>query len=108
MGIVLPFALCCLILWRAGVFGTFWFWTVDYAWQYASVVPLSYAPQLFWKGFLWVAKPGFLLWLMAGAGLILLMARRSAETVARVAPGILPRVRAGGLPGFFIFGNIIF
>ncbi|MGD0744017.1 MAG: hypothetical protein ABSA45_02585 [Verrucomicrobiota bacterium] len=71
-GMVLPFALCCLILWRAGVFRTFWFWTADYAWQYASVVPLSYAPQLFWKGFVWVAKPGFLLWLMAGAGLILL------------------------------------
>jgi len=71
-GIVLPFAVCCLILWRAGVFRTFWFWTVEYAWQYASVVPLSYAPRLFWKGFLWVAAPGFLLWLMAGAGLILL------------------------------------
>jgi len=72
VGIVLPFALCCLILWRAGVFRTFWFWTVTYAWQYASVVPLSYAPRLFWKGFLWVATPGFLLWLMAGAGLVLI------------------------------------
>ena len=71
-GIVLPFASCCLILWHAGVFRTFWFWTVEYAWQYASVVPLSYAPQLFWKGFAWVTAPGFLLWLMAGAGLILL------------------------------------
>jgi 4-amino-4-deoxy-L-arabinose transferase-like glycosyltransferase len=72
MGTVLPFALCCLILWRAGVFRTFWFWTVEYAWQYASVVPLSYAPQLFWKAFLWVTAPGFLLWLLAGAGLVLL------------------------------------
>jgi hypothetical protein len=71
-GIILPFALCCLILWHAGVFGTFWFWTVDYAWQYASVVPLSNAPELFWKWFVWVAKPGFLLWLLAGAGFILL------------------------------------
>ncbi|MGA3284907.1 MAG: hypothetical protein ABSD57_10680 [Verrucomicrobiota bacterium] len=72
VGIILPFALCCLILWHASVFRTFWFWTVEYAWQYASVVPLRYAPQLFWKGFLWVTAPGFLLWLMAGAGLILL------------------------------------
>ena len=72
VGIVLPFALCCLILWHAGVFGKFWFWTVEYARQYASVVPLSYVPQLFWKGFLWVTATGFLLWLMAGAGLILL------------------------------------
>ncbi len=72
VGIVVPFALCCLILWQAGVFRTFWFWTVTYAWQYASVVPLSYAPRLFWKGFLWVTAPGFLLWLMAGAGLVLI------------------------------------
>ena len=72
VGILLPYALCCLILWCAGVFRTFWFWTVDYSWQYASVVPLRYAPQLFWKGFVWVTKPGLLLWLMAGAGLILL------------------------------------
>jgi len=71
-GIVLPFALCCLILWHAGVFGKFWFWTMKYAWQYASVVPLDQAPAVFWRSFLWVTKPGFMLWLMAGAGLILL------------------------------------
>ena len=28
-GIILPFALCCLVLWRAGVFEKFWFWTID-------------------------------------------------------------------------------
>ena len=71
-GIVLPFALCCLILWLAGVFRTFWFWTVDYAWQYASVVPPAQAPRLFWHAFVWVTKSGALVWLLAGAGLILL------------------------------------
>ena len=71
-GIVLPFALCCLVLWHAGVFRTFWFWTVTYASQYASVVPLSYAPGLFWKSFRWVTAPEFLLWLMASAGLVVL------------------------------------
>jgi hypothetical protein len=72
VGIVLPFALCCLILWCAGVFQTFRFWTFDYAWQYASVVPLDQAPAIFWRSFRWVTAPGILLWLMAGAGLILL------------------------------------
>jgi len=71
-GIVLPFAWCCLILWRAGVFQTFWFWTIDYAWQYASVVPPDQAPEIFWRSFRWVTAPAILLWLMAGAGLILL------------------------------------
>jgi len=47
---ILPFALCCLILWRAGVFAKFWFWTVDYARQYASIVPLSESPRFLWQG----------------------------------------------------------
>ena len=53
---MLPFGLCCLILWPAGVFGKFWFWTIEYARQYESVVPIAQAPQLFWGGF--VTWPG--------------------------------------------------
>jgi hypothetical protein len=47
---LLPFALCCLILWQAGVFEKFWFWTVVYARQYASIVPLSESPRFLWQG----------------------------------------------------------
>jgi 4-amino-4-deoxy-L-arabinose transferase-like glycosyltransferase len=71
-GIILPFGVCCLVLWRAGVFASFWFWTIDYARQYASLVPLDQAPRIFWQSFVWVAKPGILLWLAAGGGLALL------------------------------------
>jgi len=35
-GAVTPYVLTCLILWRAGVFSKFWFWTVSYARAYAS------------------------------------------------------------------------
>jgi hypothetical protein len=66
-----PLALCCLWLWRAGVFGKFKFWTMDYAREYAAGVPLSYAPQLFWHGFSWVITSGILLWLVAFGGLAL-------------------------------------
>ena len=68
-GLVLPFGLCCLILWRAGVFGKFWFWTVDYARQYESVVPIDQAPRLFWERLCRLAEADPLLWLVAGAGL---------------------------------------
>jgi len=68
-GIILPLALCCLVLWYAGVFKQFRFWTIDYARIYASAVPLAYAPQLFWHGFSWVVRKGFLLWLAAAGGL---------------------------------------
>lgn len=39
LGGVLPFALTCALLFRAGVFQNFWFWTFSYASQYATAVP---------------------------------------------------------------------
>jgi hypothetical protein len=39
-GAILPYLLTCLILFRAGVFGKFWFWTVSYARAYGSEQPL--------------------------------------------------------------------
>jgi len=35
-GAIVPYALTCLILWRAGVFAKFWFWTVSYARAYGT------------------------------------------------------------------------
>jgi hypothetical protein len=72
VGMILPFALCCLILWHAGVFGNFWFWTMDYAREYASFVPLRQAPEMFQFGFSLATAQCSLLWLLAGAGLILI------------------------------------
>jgi hypothetical protein len=39
--VLLPFVVMCLILWRAGVFGKFWFWTFQYAHKYVAYIPLS-------------------------------------------------------------------
>ena len=41
LGAVLPYATTCLVLWRAGVFDKFWFWTVSYARAYGSEQSLS-------------------------------------------------------------------
>ena len=46
-GVIVPFAMTCLLLWSAGVFKQFWFWTIDYAREYGSLVPLSEVPRLF-------------------------------------------------------------
>jgi hypothetical protein len=35
-GAIVPYALTCLILWQAGVFAKFWFWTVSYARAYGT------------------------------------------------------------------------
>ena len=37
-GAILPYAVTCLILWRAGLFAKFWFWTVSYARAYGTEI----------------------------------------------------------------------
>ena len=66
-----PLGVCCLWLWRAGVFAKFKFWTFDYAREYASGVPLAYAPQMFWHSFPKVVSVGWPIWLLAFCGLFL-------------------------------------
>jgi hypothetical protein len=72
VGIILPFALCCLVLWLAGVFEKFWFWTIDYARQYASIVPITESPRFFRAGAGRVVAANFSLWLVAAGGLVLM------------------------------------
>jgi hypothetical protein len=72
IGAALPLALCCLTLWWAGVFKQFWFWTVDYARQYVSIVSISDIGSQFWWSVRSMASEDFLLWLpcLAGLGMI--------------------------------------
>lgn len=67
-GAILPFAITCLLLWRAGVFGKFWFWTVTYAHVYGSLVSASEAPQLFFDSLRSVVDSGWPLWILAAFG----------------------------------------
>src|SRR5437016_13056889 len=46
-GVILPLGITCLLFWRIGVFERFWFWTIDYARQYGSLVPFCQAPRIF-------------------------------------------------------------
>ena len=48
LGSVLPYAAVCLWLWHAGVFGKFWFWTVEYASKYLEQIPLNLAAEVLW------------------------------------------------------------
>ncbi|MCU1271633.1 MAG: hypothetical protein JWN74_2927 [Acidobacteriaceae bacterium] len=67
-GAALPFALTCLMLWRAGVFGTFWFWTISYASQYAINWGLSEGAHLLVTMFPAIMGPGVWLWIIAALG----------------------------------------
>lgn len=81
-GTVMPFALTCLWLWRARVFHRFWFWTFAYARQYGSQISLREAPGVFWTQAPNVIRPALPLWLLAAAGLVVLVwKRRNSEAV---------------------------
>jgi len=68
IGAVLPMAITCVILWRAGVIDKFWFWTINYAWQYGSLVPMSQAPRIFSISATKIVKDDWPLLVMAGIG----------------------------------------
>lgn len=69
-GVLIPFSITCLLLWHAGVFDKFWFWTISYARQYAAMVPPRLAPKLFIDACTPVLHAGWLVWTLAGVGLI--------------------------------------
>jgi hypothetical protein len=81
-GALTPPVLTGLILWQQGVFDKFWFWTFQYAREYASEVTLAdgwdslrdIVPQ--------VVMPNAALWLIAAAGLILLWRRGARRQAA--------------------------
>ncbi|UCF42746.1 MAG: glycosyltransferase family 39 protein [Planctomycetota bacterium] len=69
LGVLLPFAVTCLVLWGLGVFGKFWFWTFDYARQYVSATPLSVGLENLQENIIRVVGSAILLWILAGVGL---------------------------------------
>jgi hypothetical protein len=73
-GIVLPFAATCAWLQVAGSFDKFWFWTVTYARDYGSAVPLSVGIYAFAHNWLRVVDNLWLLWIGGLAGLVTLIA----------------------------------
>ena len=70
IGAALPFLLSCAILYHAGVFSKFWFWTFTYAAKYVSIVSLPDALQIFMRKVPRVIDSWFFLWAIAGIGLI--------------------------------------
>jgi hypothetical protein len=65
-----PLGVTSLILWHAGVFDKFCFWTINYAWQYGSLVPVSQAPQIFLPSANEVVLTGWPVWILAGIGVL--------------------------------------
>jgi hypothetical protein len=95
-----PFALTCVLMWVLGAFEPFWFWTVTYAREYVSQIPvgagLSHGATVARD----VVASAPLLWILAAVGASALawdaVARRAARlvclllacSIAAVCPGL--------------------
>jgi hypothetical protein len=71
-GLALPYGLVLAWVVRAGTFDAFWFWTVTYAKEYSTGVPLGQGLQDLVHNFGVVYDPQAALYLLAAAGLVLL------------------------------------
>jgi hypothetical protein len=67
---IVPLGITCLILWYTGVFDKFWFWTIDYARQYGTLIPLAKAPQIFFESVKGVIGASWTIWVLAGIGVV--------------------------------------
>ena len=92
-----PFALTCLLLWRAGVFGKFWFWTYTYARAYAAESSLSEGlPELLYR-LLRIFRENGALWIFGLAGNYSAVDQTREQTVRLACHNAAVVFGAGGL-----------
>lgn len=65
----MPFAISCAVLWNAGVFQQFWFWTISYAAKYGSQVGVSEGMHVLAGHFFGVVGTAWPVWVVAMIGL---------------------------------------
>jgi hypothetical protein len=87
LGVALPFLLTCLILFKAGVFEKFWFWTFSYASLYATNVGIGDGSRLLRDAIVGMAGPLLFVLVLAVAGLVLLFWDRQARERVLFAGG---------------------
>jgi len=78
LGCLLPFLAVCLWLKIAGVFPQFWFWTVSYAREYATMLSFDEGVANAKDGFTGIFHAAPLLWIIVGLGLVCLCLTRMA------------------------------
>lgn len=101
LGAIAPLVIACLLLWRAGVFDKFWFWTITYARQYGSIISLGTAPRLLWRTASEVINSTSLLWTLAGLGVIAGLCNKRTRASAAFLVGFLAFSFATFSAGFY-------
>jgi len=101
VGVILPLGIALFLLSRAGVFDRFWFWAIDYARQYGTLVPLSEAPQIFLRSVREVVGAGWTLWMLAGIGVVVGLLDNRVRASVIFLLGLLLASALAVCPGFY-------
>src|SRR5205814_3187028 len=94
IGFTLPYALTCLILWRAGVWHQFVFWTISYARHYASGIARVDVGQILRLSLDAAIGANLAFWILPWFGLLGL----SEETRKENSPSPQPSPQGEGAP----------
>jgi hypothetical protein len=101
VGAALPMLLTALLLWWAGVFEKFWFWTVVYAREYGSVLSLSQGAEVFARAIKPLVRPAFALWALGAAGAVACLVSKKLRASAPVLIGLLIFGALATTPGLY-------
>jgi len=101
IGVLLPYAVICMIFWQAGIFEKFWFWTFDYAHKYVSMPSLFGGISGFKTQVSQIVGSAVLLWLLAGVGLVALWQNPRVRQISAFAIGFLLFSFMGVSAGFY-------
>jgi hypothetical protein len=82
LGALAPFGITCLLLYVAGVFDTFWFWTFSYARTYGSQMDIGSGLLEFGKTFPRIMGASIFIWIAAALGLTTLLWQRDSRSRA--------------------------
>ncbi len=100
-GLFIPYLLTCITLYALGVFQKFWFWTVLYAARYASIQSLPEGFALFRMQVPIVIDGFYLLWILAGMGMLLVWWQRDLKSRALFMYGFFFFSFLAVCPGFY-------
>lgn len=101
VGVLLPFTLTCLVLWRVGVFEKFWFWTVVYARECVSRIPILFGLENLKFAIIPIVRSAVLIWILAGIGLLTLFIEKKIRDRSLFIVGFLFFSFLATCPGFY-------
>src|ERR1039458_2048426 len=96
LGWLLPYGLTCLVLWWAGAFHQFVFWTISYAGQYASAIPVVRGPDVPRPTLNAFVGPNLLFWVLPWVGALVMWWESRLDGESAKAEGRRQKVEGSG------------